>query len=108
MGRRARDNREVVSHPVFSPDPVGHRMFEAITEAATGPLLNSRAVVERSARYSGWMTDPQRLRGLASIGALRGRPVVGGKSRDLSDERSVELSNPALAVFAQRTTRGQS
>lgn len=106
MGRRARDNRQVVALPVFAPDPVGHAMFDSITAAATGPLTESRAVVERSARWSGWMSDPQRLRGLASIGALRGRPVVGGKSRDLSDERSVELSNPALAVFAQRATRG--
>jgi len=108
MGRRARDNRQVVAAPVFAPDPVGHQMFAAITASATGPLRHTRPVVERNGRYSGWMRDPQRLRGLASIGALRGRPVIGGKSRDLSDERSVELSNPALAVFAQRATRGQS
>jgi hypothetical protein len=108
MRRRASDNRQVVALPVFVPDPVGHQMFAGITEAATGPLRNSPPVVERSARWSGWMTDPQRMRGMASIGALRGRPVTGGKGRDLSDERSVELSNPALAVFAQRSARGQS
>jgi hypothetical protein len=103
--RRQADNRQVVAVPIFQADPVGHRMFADITGAVTGPLIGSRPVVEHgSGQWSGWAQDPQRLRGLASLG--RGRPITE-RSSQLADERSLQMSNPALAVFAQRATRGQ-
>lgn len=105
MSRRAaRDNRQVVAVPVYTPDPVGHRMFADITAAVHAPLVDAPAVVDRSAQWGGWARDPQRFRGLASM--VRSRPIVENSSQ-LADERSIQLSNPALAVFAQRSTRGQ-
>lgn len=105
MTRKRTDNRQVVAVPVFVPDPVGHAMFAGITAAATGPLNHSRPVVEHgSGRWSGWAQDPQRFRGMAALN--RGRPVVERGSGQLADARS-DISNPALAVFAQRAGRGQ-
>lgn len=103
--RKAGDNRQVVAVPVFVPDPIGHRMFADITAAVHAPLVDSPAVVERSGRWGGWARDPQRFRGMATLG--KGRPI-GDRSSQLADERSLQLANPALSVFAQRATRGQS
>lgn len=106
MSRKPTDNRQVVAVPVFTADPVGHAMFADITAAVTGPLVHSRPVVEHgSGRWGGWAQDPQKFRGLATLG--KGRPITE-RGRQLADERSTQLANPALGVFSQRAARGQS
>ena len=89
----------------YGPDPRGWRMFAALSGAHNRDLNAQRAVVETHPEHKGWVRPLQRLAGLAPLGLGAGRPVAE-KTSELGDERSTELDNPALRIFAERLKRG--
>lgn len=88
----------------YGIDPRGWSMFAALSGAHRRDLVAKPAVIERNPEHNGYMRPLQRLVGLAPLGLGTARPVAGGSS-EIGDERSSQLDNPALRIFAERLKR---
>ncbi|MFP5372394.1 MAG: hypothetical protein ACLGI3_16825 [Actinomycetes bacterium] len=89
----------------YGPDPRGWAMFAALSGHHNRTLNSQRAVVASHPEHNGWMRPLQRMIGLAPLG-MGTAPARRGPNAEIGDERSSELDNPAMRIFAERLKRG--
>lgn len=99
-------NARLVPIVEYGPDPRGLGMFRRLS----GVLQRGHRgqdgtrIVERWDEWHGYAAAPQQFTGMAPLGDAR--PVTARVS-DLGDERSSQLNDAALNIFANRLRRGR-
>lgn len=97
-------NARLVPIVEYGPDPRGLGMFRRLSAVLQRGHRgqDGTRVVERWGTWHGYAQAPQQFTGMAPLG--NARPVTNRVS-DLGDERSTQLSDAALAIFAERLKR---
>ena len=97
-------NARVVPIVEYGADPRGLGMFRALSARLQRGIAgrDGTRVLPRGQEWNGYAAPPQQFTGMAPLGSAR--PVTGRVST-LSDERSTQLSDASLAIFAERLKR---
>lgn len=100
-------NQVVTQVVSFAPDPRGWGMFARLVGRTRRDLQEQPPVIERTARFGGWVASPQRFIGLD--GRLGGvQRAVTPRDRKLVNERDATIADPALSAFYDRMRRQRS
>lgn len=99
-------NARLVPIVEYGPDPRGLGMFRRLSAVLQRGHRgqDGTRVLPRWGEWNGYAAAPQQFTGMAPLGVAR--PVTD-RTSELGDERSSQLNDSALSVFANRVRRGR-